>query len=145
MIIFIRIFCVLALATSAFAQSAPAPDSSTIPITARAKNGAATELSISDIEIKADGKSLTVNDMHRAARNPLNYCLLFDLSGSERAHLQQAQEDAAQLLSKVIHTGDRGLLVVFNDKFHFAAEGGRSAGTPKRAGSGAGLWGNSAI
>jgi|SRR5450432_2544297 hypothetical protein len=118
---FIRIFCVLALAASAFAQSAL--DSSTILMTARAKNGAPTELSAADLDMKADGKPLTVNEVRRLRRDMLHYCLLFDLSGSERSHLTQGQEDAARLLSKVLQTGDRGFLVAFNDKFHFSAEG----------------------
>jgi VWFA-related protein len=120
MTFFMRIFCALVLGASTFAQSAP--DSSTVLITARAKNGAPTDLSAADLDVKVDGKPLTVNEVHRLSRSMLHYCLLFDLSGSERSHLKQGEDDAARLLSKVLQTGDRGFLVPFNEKFHFSAE-----------------------
>jgi hypothetical protein len=48
--------------------------------TARFKDGAPAGLSTSDIEIKADGKPVPVQEVVRAAA--LHYCLLFDISAA---------------------------------------------------------------
>lgn len=105
-------------------MSAAAPESSTILITARAKSLAPTEFSKADINIKEDGKTVTVEELHRVAGAALHYCLLLDTSGSQREQFKLEQNEAGELLSKVVRAGrDNGMLVAFSDKAYFDAEG----------------------
>ncbi|MGO9405574.1 MAG: VWA domain-containing protein [Terriglobales bacterium] len=94
-----------------------APKSSTILITTRLKDGTPTGLSTADIEIRVDGKPATVQEVQRAAGAPLNYCLLFDGSRSERDRFKLQQHEAIELLSK-IPEGDHGMLVDFGDEYY---------------------------
>jgi thioredoxin-like negative regulator of GroEL len=102
--------------------AAVAPKSSTILITARLKDGTPAGLSTSDIEIEADGKSVPVDEVVGGA--PLHYCLLFDISGSLRDRFKLQQDEAIELLSKVVKAGsDHGMLVAFNDNYYLDGEG----------------------
>jgi tetratricopeptide (TPR) repeat protein len=111
--------------SSASTQSgtpAVAPKSSTILITARLKDGTPAGLSTSDIEIKADGKPVPAQEV--VGRTPLHYCVLFDISGSQRDRFKLQQDEAIELLSKVVKAGsDHGILVDFNDEFYLDGEG----------------------
>jgi VWFA-related protein len=111
------------------ASSAPSPpdaaaSSSTIFITAVPEDATPAGLSTADIQIKVDGKSVTVQEVRRVAETPLRYCLLFDSSGSRRDRFKLQQDEAAELLSKVVKAGsDHGILVAFNSKYYLDGEG----------------------
>jgi VWFA-related protein len=116
----------------ASAQAAPTPLSPTtaepsrppILISARNKDGSAAELSTSEIEVKLDGKTTAVSELRRLPRPALQYCLLFDSSGSQRAVLELQREQATQFLSKIPQPGrDYGRFVAFSDKPYLDAEG----------------------
>jgi len=93
-------------------------------VSARKRDGAPAELSAADLEIKVDGKVVTVQDVHRLDRPPLRYCLLFDSSGSQRRRFKQQQDTATELLSRITRKGqDYGALVAFNNEFYLDAEG----------------------
>jgi VWFA-related protein len=114
------------IASSASSQPNAPASSSTIFITAQPKDARPIELSAADLTIKVDGKSVTVQEVHRlAAETPLRYCLLFDASGSRRDRFKLQQDEAAELLSKVVKVGsDPGILVVLNkSKFYLDGEG----------------------
>ena len=94
---------------------------------ARSKDGSPLELSADDIEIKVDRKTAIVQEIHRMGGVPLQYVLLFDVSGSRHEHFNLQQAQAIHLLSKVVRTGrDQGMLVAFNEKVHLAAQGTNS-------------------
>src|ERR1019366_9272705 len=84
-----------------------APKSSTILVTARLKDGTPTGLSTADIEIKVDGKPVTVQEVVAGAS--MNYCILFDGRRSERDRFKLQQHEAIELLSKV-PASDHGML-----------------------------------
>ena len=101
-----------------------AAESSTILISARTKDGSPVEFSTADIEIKEDGKRATVEEVHRTVGFAINYCVIFDTSGSQREKFKLQQDEAAQFLSKVVHAGrDSGILVAFSDESFLDAEG----------------------
>jgi len=103
---------------------AAAPKLSTIFITARFKDGARAGLSTGDIEIKADGKPVTVQETHEVVGAPLHYCLLFDSSSSQPDRFKLQQDEATELLSKVVKAGsDHGMLVDFSDRYYLDGEG----------------------
>jgi hypothetical protein len=103
------------------AAAAPA-NSSTILITASFKDGTPIEISRSDIEIEADGKPAPVEEVVTGA--PLHYCLLFDSSVSQQDRFKLQQDEAIELLSKVVKDGsDRGMLVDFSDNYYLDGEG----------------------
>jgi VWFA-related protein len=112
-----------ATSTSTEAETpAVAPNSSTILITARFKDGAPIGLSTSEIEIKADGKSASVQEV--VGNGPLHYCLLFDSSVSQQDRFKLQQDEAIELLSKVVKDGtDHGMLVDFSDNYYLDGEG----------------------
>jgi Ca-activated chloride channel family protein len=96
---------------------------STVFITARSKAGSPVELSASDLELKADGKPASIRDVHRVSGIALDYAILFDSSGSERAAFELQKDEAVALLSKVVQAGrDHGILVSFNDKAYVDAD-----------------------
>jgi len=99
------------------------PQSQAIWVTARSKNGAPSELSASDLEVKIDGKPASVSDVRRL--NPtLRYCLLLDISGSTRDARRTQYDAAVRLLSKIPRAGrDYGLLIAFNAQAVVDAEG----------------------
>jgi Ca-activated chloride channel family protein len=104
--------------------SSPSSESSTILVGARLKDGAPTELSPSEIEIKSDKKIATITDVHRAAEGALNYALVFDTSGGQRKHFTQQRDEAVQILSKLVQSGrDHGILVAFSDQPFLDADG----------------------
>jgi hypothetical protein len=70
-----------------------------------AQDGTPAGLSTSDIEIKADGKPVPAQEV--VGRSPLHYCLLFDISGSQRDRFKLQQDEAIELLSKVVISLDR--------------------------------------
>ena len=96
-----------------------APKSSTVLITARLKDGTPTGLSTADIEIKVDGKPVTVQEVVAGA--PMHYCLLFDGSATERGRFKLQQHEAIELLSKVPES-DHGMLVDFGDEYYLDAD-----------------------
>ena len=99
------------------------PQSRAIWITARNKNGAASELSASDLEVKIDGKPASVSEVRHLSPT-LRYCLLLDASGSTRDAQRTKYDTAVALLSKVPRAGrDYGLLIAFNDRAYVDAEG----------------------
>lgn len=99
------------------------PQSRAIWITARSKNGSSSELSASDLEVKIDGKPVSVSDVRRLSPT-LRYCLLLDISGSTRLTRKTQYDAAVALLSKIPRAGrDYGLLVAFNDQAFLDAEG----------------------
>jgi len=103
---------------------AAAPKLSTIFVTARFKDGTRAGLSTGDIEIKADGKPVTVQETHEVVGAPLYYCLLFDSSRSQRDRFKLQQDEATELLSKVVKAGsDHGVLVDFSDNYYLDGEG----------------------
>ncbi len=54
----------------------------------------------------------------------LHYCLLLDTSNSERERFKREQDEAKELLSKVVQAGrDDGTLVAFSDQVYLDAEG----------------------
>ncbi|HMD16039.1 MAG TPA: VWA domain-containing protein [Terriglobales bacterium] len=109
-------------ASTAPGTAAVASKSSTILITAWLKDGTTAGLSTSDIEIKADGKPVPVQEVVGGA--PLHYCLLFDSSGSQRDRFKLQQDEATELLSKVVKAGsDHGMLVDFSDNYYLDGEG----------------------
>ena len=90
-------------------------ESRTLILVAERKDGSAATLEPSDLEIKEDGKDVAIASIRKLARQPIHYCVLFDVSKSEagRFHIQQNQ--ATALLAQVIQPGiDRGRMVFFN-------------------------------
>lgn len=105
------------------AQSETASPSSTLLITARAKDGAPVELSTSDLQIKVDGKPAPIQQVRHVTGAALEYAILIDNSGSERIHLEIHKVEVAELLSKVVQPGrDHGMLVNFNDQAYVDAD-----------------------
>jgi VWFA-related protein len=112
------------IGSSASSQLKAPAGSSTIFITARLVDATPIGLSTADIQIKVDGKPVTVQEVHQVAQTPLRYCLLFDSSGSRRDRFKLQQDEAAELLSKVVKAGsDHGILVAFNSKYYLDGEG----------------------
>jgi len=109
----------LALATQSESTNVT-PKSPPILITARNKDGTPAELSASDVELKLDGESHSVEV--RRLSPQLRYCLLLDVSGSLKDRLKQEQDEAIALLSKIPKPGrDQGLLVAFNTESYLDA------------------------
>jgi VWFA-related protein len=97
---------------------------STIFITARFKDGTRAEFSAGDIEIRADGKPVTVSQTRELVGVPLYYCLLFDASVSQPDRFKLQQDEATELLSKVVKAGsDHGILVDINDNYYLDRQG----------------------
>jgi VWFA-related protein len=97
--------------------------SRTIWISAQSKDGTPRALSISDLEVKIDGKPASVRDV-RPLSPALHYCLLLDISSSTRSTRNTQREIAVALLSKIPKASrDYGLLVAFNDQAYLDAEG----------------------
>lgn len=71
-----------------------------------------------------DGKTAAVTEVRRLPRPPLQYCLLFDSSGSQRATIQQQRDQAAEFLSKIPQAGrDYGRFVAFDNDAYLDAQG----------------------
>lgn len=99
------------------------PPNRTIWISIQSKNGAPSELSASDLDVKLDGKPTAVRDIRRVSP-ALRYCLLLDVSGSTRSTLNTQHDEAVALLSRIPQAGrDYGVLVAFNDQAYLDAEG----------------------
>jgi Mg-chelatase subunit ChlD len=98
-------------------------ESRAIWITARKQDGTPAELSASGLQVKIDGKPVSVNGMRRL-RPALNYCLLLDTSGSTHSTLAAQRGKIAALLSKIPQAGrDYGRLVAFSGQSFVDAEG----------------------
>src|SRR6516165_8732435 len=105
------------------AQSAAAPDSPTILISAHNEDGSPASLTASDLEVKIDGKPAAVSNIQSLGRPALRYCLLFDTSASQRPRIRQHQEEGYAVL-KIMQAGrDYGYLVDFSDRPFLDAEG----------------------
>jgi VWFA-related protein len=105
-------------------QSATASGGLTVLFSARNKDGSPAELSPTDLEVRIDGKPSAVTAVRRLPRPPLQYCLLFDSSGSQKAAFQQERDQATQFLSRIPQAGrDYGRFVAFNDELYVDAEG----------------------
>jgi len=97
--------------------------SKTILISVQNKDGTPAELSSADLQVKIDGKDVSVHDIHRLSL-ALHYCLLFDTSGSQKARFKEQQDEAIAFLSRVPQPGrDYGTMVTFNDRAFLDAEG----------------------
>jgi Ca-activated chloride channel homolog len=101
-----------------------ASGSLTVLVSARNKDGSPAELSPTDVEVKLEGKTSAVTVVRRLPRPPLQYCLLFDSSGSQKTVFQEEREQAAQFLSRIPQASrDYGWFVAFNDQSYLDAEG----------------------
>lgn len=100
------------------AQSGPPADAGNETTIILATNkGAAVDLTASDVEVKEDGKAATVRSVRKLGRGPLQYCILFDTSGSERQQFHLQQTEAQAFLSEAVKPGvDHGRLYLFNDE-----------------------------
>jgi len=102
--------------TVSTASDAVSPSSgSTLLISTRAKDGSVVELTAADIEIKEDGKLVPVQQVRKLNQASLHYCVLFDISNSERFKFKFQQDVASEFLRQVVRTGtDRGWLALFD-------------------------------
>ncbi len=114
------------------AQSSP---SSAIPDTARSNSldshlvliaetkDSSSELAPSDLEIRVDGSPVVVTGLKKLGRVPVRYCVLFDISGSERGKFRAQVFLAATVLSQVISADtDRGWADLFSDEVQETTE-----------------------
>jgi Mg-chelatase subunit ChlD len=94
-----------------------------VVFSARRNDSSANELTPSDLEIKEDGKPVSVVAISKLGRVPLHYCLVFDISGSEATNFKVQQRGATELLARVIEPGvNRDWLLAFNDQGRESAE-----------------------
>jgi hypothetical protein len=124
----LKLFCLLLVFCSSFsfAQSspsqeatAPTPESATSSgfIVIPELKDPSRELTAADIEMKLNGKPATITGLHKLGRVPMRYCVLFDVSGSERFKFDAQQILAAQVLSQVVNADkDHGWLTLVNDE-----------------------------
>src|SRR5258708_18632843 len=116
------------------AQSSP---SSAIPDTARSNSldshlvliaetkDSSSELAPSDLEIRVDGSPVVVTGLKKLGRVPVRYCVLFDISGSERGKFRAQVVLAATVFSQVISADtDRGWADLFSAEVHETTEAG---------------------
>jgi VWFA-related protein len=92
-------------------------------ISVHSKNSSSPQPSISDLDVKLDGKSAFVSSADRL-RPALRYCLLLDSSASTRSTRSIQHGEAVALLKGIPQAGrDYGLLVTFNSQSYLDAEG----------------------
>lgn len=111
---FLRLLLVLGYITSSCALSSALQQSSVVVI-AKDKDNKTVELSSADLEVKLDGIQTTVQQIQRLSNVPIHYCFLFDTSKSEVSKFKLQQSIASEVLTKVVHQGDPGVLVDFNE------------------------------
>ena len=109
------------------AQAAPPASSSngsdTTIILATTNDNSSVDLTPRDIEVKEDGKAATVKDVRKLGRGPLEYCILFDTSGSGRDQFRLQQAEAQAFLNEALKAEvDRGRLYLFSDEARETAE-----------------------
>jgi VWFA-related protein len=78
-----------------------APNASTLLISVRSKEEPA-ELTPADFQIKEDGQPVQIKQVRRVGRLPMRYCVLFDISGSERGQFRSQQETAIRVVKLVV-------------------------------------------
>ena len=89
--------------------------SRTLILVAEPRDSSIATLAPSDLEIKEDGKNVNITNIRKLAREPIHYCVLFDISKSESANFKIQQKAATALLTQVIQPGtDRGWILFFN-------------------------------
>jgi hypothetical protein len=124
----LKLFCLLLVFCSSFsfAQSspsqeatAPTPESATSSrfIVIPELKDPSRELTAADIELKLNGRPATITGLRKLGRVPMRYCVLFDVSGSERFKFDAQQSLAAQVLSQVVNADkDHGWLTLVTDE-----------------------------
>jgi len=86
-------------------------------IVATSKDAPSAELTSADLEVKVDGKAATVHDLRKMGRGPLEYCILFDTSGSGRNQFHLQQSEAQAFLKGSLKAGtDHGRLYLFREE-----------------------------
>jgi Mg-chelatase subunit ChlD len=106
------------------AQSGSDATPPVILISAQHKDGSPADLATTDLEVRVDGQSVDVSDVHRIPRPQLGYCVLFDSSGSQRQRWSQQRDQTTEFLSKVPQSGrDYGVFTAFNGNAYLDAEG----------------------
>jgi Ca-activated chloride channel family protein len=87
---------------------------SSLLISARSKDGP-VELTAADLEIKEDGKPVHIQQVHKLDQLPVRYCVLLDVSNSERDQFKLQQETAIRLVREVVRPKtDRGWVNLFS-------------------------------
>jgi VWFA-related protein len=87
---------------------------STLRISARAKQGP-VELTAADIEVKEDGKPVRIQQVGKLDQPRVHYCVLLDVSNSERDQFKLQQEIVIRLVRQVVRPKtDRGWVNLFS-------------------------------
>jgi Ca-activated chloride channel homolog len=87
---------------------------SSVLISARSKDGP-VELTPADVEIKENGKLGRIQQLHKLDQLPVRYCVLLDVSNSEREQFKLQQETAIRLVREVVRPKtDRGWVNLFS-------------------------------
>lgn len=91
------------------------PAISSLIISARSQDEP-LDLTAADLQIKEDGKAVQIQRVRKLGRLPIQYCVLFDVSGSSRGLFKAEKESATGLIQKIWRSNtDQGWLTLFSD------------------------------
>jgi Ca-activated chloride channel family protein len=92
----------------------PASTASSLLISVRSKEGP-VDLAATDLEIREDGKPVRILQIRKLDQPPIRYCILFDVSNSERDQFKLQQETAIRLVRQVVRPKtDQGWVNLFS-------------------------------